>query len=348
MPSPAADPARILIIRPSALGDVARSVPLLAALKHAHPAAAIDWLVQDTFADAIRHHPALRRVILFPRAALRRWWSPAGLSTLRRFLAGLAAERYDLVLDAQGLARSALFARASAAPIRIGPADARELGWLGYTHPVRIDPGTTHTVDRMLALLAAPPLAIAPPAEPDLTLYPDPAELARIDADPLLARRRFAVIAPTSRWPGKRWPAERFAAVAEHLISSAGYDAAVIVGTESERPQCAPLIDLARRQPRVLDRLGRTSVASLLALISRAALVIANDSAALHFAVGTRTRAIALFGPTDAAKVGPYRRAADVLQHVGPADRLDHKHPTLGSALMARITVAEVLARIPR
>jgi heptosyltransferase I len=343
MPPPGPAPRRILIIRPSALGDVCRSVPLLVSLQRHFPHAAIDWLVQDTFAPAIAHHPDLHRVVPFPRRELARWYTPSGLPAFRRFLAELREPHYDLVIDAQALARSGFFARATRAPIRIGPADARELGWLFYTHRVPIPASTTHTVDRMLALLA--PLNV-PPIH-DLTLYPDPAELAHVDADPRLAGRRFAVLAPTSRWPGKRWPADRFAAAAQHLLTHSRFDAVALVGAQNERDQCAPLLDLAARDPRIIDLVGRTTIPALLATIARASFVLANDSAALHMAVGLNRPLLALFGPTDTTKVGPYRRDAEVLQQLLPSDRFNHKDEPLGRAMMARLTTDHVLTRLP-
>src|SRR5262249_50852265 len=161
--------------------------------------------------------------------------------------------------------------------------DAPELAWLGLTE--RVDaPKTLHTVDRMLALARA---AGAPEAR-DLRLYVPVADRAAAAADPDLPDATFAVIAPPPRWPGKRWPAERFAALAEQVLPEPRYgiDRVVLVGGPSERDQCGPLLDLAQRDPRIVDRIGHTGIGALMALIERSRVVIANDSAALHMAVG--------------------------------------------------------------
>src|SRR6266550_79225 len=97
------DPERILIVRPSALGDVCRTVPVLASLKQGFPNAAIDWLVQDSFADAVRAHPDLNAVIEFPRTRFAAWWRPSVAADVARWLHGLGRAKYDLVLDCQGL-----------------------------------------------------------------------------------------------------------------------------------------------------------------------------------------------------------------------------------------------------
>ncbi len=336
---PMPDPERILIIRPSALGDVARSVPVLVALRAAFPKARIDWLVQDSFADVIIAHPALSHVFKFPRADFGRWTRSLNLPAIAGFLSTLKQPRYDLVLDCQGLARSALFAWATRARMRVGHSDARECAPIAYTTrvPASIE---THTVDRMLSLVEA--LGLDARRGPDeMRLYVPPA------ADGFAASRglsRYVVLAPTSRWPGKQWPAERFAAVAEALRAQGV--TCVLVGAKSERDQIGPLLRCADGGAGVVDLVGATSLAQLMELLSHAACVVANDSAALHIAVGLNRPVVALFGPTRVNRVGPYARERDVLQHVSPNDNMDHKNATGGAALMARISVHEVLDAI--
>lgn len=363
-----ADPARILLIRPSALGDVCRTVPVLAALRTRWPKARIDWLVQEGFEQAIAAHPALTAngggPILFPRQRFRRWATPTTAAAIVRWMNGLRHARYDLVIDAQGLFRSGLFAWWTRAPRRFGHADAPELAWLGVNHRVPPQPpppshprAASHTVDRMLALAAAAGAPVTTP-QPDMRLYSRPDDRAWLRSQPWFvavspkpgesspAAARYAVIAPTSRWPGKRWPAERHAHVARALLDdpAANLQAVVLVGSASERSQCGPALELAKSDRRVVDLLGGTTVGQLLALIEPASLVIGSDSAALHMAVGFDRPLVGLFGPTRIEQVGPYRRDADVIQHVTPADRLDHKDETAGRELMGRITVDEVIA----
>ncbi len=341
-------PGNILIIRPSALGDVCRTVPVLASLRRAFPAARIDWLVQDTFVDAIWHHPALTQAIPFPRKQLGRdlrggrWWRV--LAWLQRLRSG-AAGRYDVVLDCQGLARSGLLTRFTGARQRAGYSDARELGWLGLNQRI-LAPATLHTVDRMLALVNG--IGVEPVT--DMRLYTGPQERAWAERQARLwegPRSGYVVIAPTSRWPGKRWPQERLVGVAKGVLEG-GIGSVAVVGAETERDQCAGLLQLAGRDPRIADLVGKTTVGQLMAMVQGAALVVANDSAALHMAVGFDRPSIGLFGPTRTELVGPYqkhspRSAAVALQHIADGDWLDHKDEASGRALMERIQVAEVL-----
>ena len=124
---------KILIVRPSALGDVCRTVPVLASLRRAWPEAVVDWVVQEEFAPAIAAHPALSEAITFPRTRLARWWrSPARARELWQWFGELRRREYDIVLDCQGLGRSGLITWATAAPRRVGLRRAREFAWLGY------------------------------------------------------------------------------------------------------------------------------------------------------------------------------------------------------------------------
>lgn len=327
-------PRRILIVRPSALGDVCRSVPLAVSLKRAFPNATLAWVVQDAFAGALEAHPDIDRVIAFPRKTLgdslkklRLFPTLAWAATVREF-------KPDLTIDAQGLLRSGLISLASGARRRVAYADAAELSWLLATEHAHA-PRHTHTVDRMLDLLAG--AGVHP--VPDLTLHADPAELAQVDHQ--FGARGPVVLAPTSRWPAKRWPAWKWADLARRLLAR-GAGPIVAVGAPSERDQCQPLLDLAAADRRVHDAVGSISVARLMALIARARLVVANDSAAAHMAVGFHRPLVALYGPTRINLVGPYHRDHDVIQHTSPADDMNHKRDR-NAALMHRIGINEVL-----
>jgi len=335
-----ATPQRILLIRPSALGDVCRSAPALASLRAAFPNARIDWLVRDVFADAVRAHPALTGVVEFPRDRLRRWWTPGGIGPARAWLRSLREPRYDAVVDLQGLARSGLFALATRAPVRVGPAGAAEFASLAYTRRVRTNP-RAHVVERALEIVRA--LGAEPVR--DVRLYA-PADAPHPAPD--LARARTSVLAPTSAWPGKRWPAERFAALARRLLDTGAVERVAVVGAAGERGSIGPVLDLCRDDPRAVDLVGRTTVGGLMRAIESAALVVAHDSAAAHLAVGFGRPLVALLGPTDARLAGPFDRLDAVVQRVSENDRLTDracKDESLGAGLMRRITVDDAFAK---
>jgi heptosyltransferase I len=332
----------ILIIRPSALGDVCRSVPLAVSLRASFPSAHIAWVVQDSFVEAVVAHPAVDEVIAFPRNRWKRWWRPACLGEIRTWVAGLRG-RFALVIDAQGLGRSGLIARATGAPRRVGFADAREGGWLGINERHRVS--AVHTVDRMLGLLEA---AGIPPVH-DLRLHLRAEDRVWWDAE-RVARgipARYAVFAPTSRWTTKDWPAERWRGLVAPMLER-GVDAVLFLGTrgESDRVQASMPTEPSLAS-RVVNLAGATGVGQSMAVIAGAELVVANDSAPLHIAVGFDRRLIALFGPTDPALVGPYRREQSVLRAPAAASfRGSYRDRSLGDALMRLITVDDVIRAI--
>ena len=298
-PSPATaphprSPQRVLIVRPSALGDVSRTVPCLVALRHALPKAQIDWLVNTAFADAVSAHPMLNDVIPFNRQNPR---SIPGL--LRR----LRAQRYDLVIDLQGLARSGLFTRATGAARRIGFANAREGAWLAYNEK-HDQPRDLHTVDRMRGLLNAAGF----PGPADLTLYVPAAAARDVAAATANWKGPYACLAPTARWGCKCWPVERFAAVGADALASGRVQRLVVVASPQERRRVQA--GFAAALPADLrDRVTYpdTHVSTLMAWIAGARALLGNDSAALHLAVGLNRPTVSLFGPTDPARVGPCR-----------------------------------------
>jgi len=326
-------PSRALIIRPSALGDVCRSVMLASSIKAQHPACRVDWLVRREFADAVRGHPSVDNIVEFDRKGLGKEGRSMRSAKLRSFLRTLKEADYDLVIDAQGLARSGLFAWATRAPVRVGYRDAREFAWLGVNRRANA-PASMHTVDRMIALL--PGAGITPVADLSLRAPEDAV------VDERLAGTRYAVIAPTSAWAGKRWPIERFSSLTGALLEL-GVDRIAVVGGPGEEPQCKRLLSDHQSDSRVINLVGKTSVGDLMATIAGAGLVVANDSAAVHMAVGFDRELVALYGPTRTDLVGPYRRDGDVIQHTEPGDRFQHKDEATGTSMMSRIGLDEVV-----
>lgn len=335
------EPGRLLLIRPSALGDVCRTVPALVSLKRRFPGTEIDWLVQDSFAEAIASHPDLARVVPFERkrVAVGRWWRRDARRTLAEFLGDLRRAGYDGVFDLQGLVRSGIFALTTGARVRVGFANAGELGWVGLNRRYKV-PREIHTVDRMLRLVELSGV----PVERDMRLYTNKADRESVDSR--LQGVRYTVVAPTSRWPGKRWPADRFARVIAAILSDGGMDAVALVGGPGEREQCGELVALAKREPRVVDLIGRTRVGELMAIIEGSTLVLANDSAAVHMAVGFDRPLVGLYGPTRIDLVGPYGRERDVLTPGVAQGGNRHKDEIHGRAMMERITTEQVIAAV--
>ena len=341
------DPQRILIVRPSALGDVCRSVPVLVSLRKAYPNARIEWLVQDGFVDAIKAHPALDEVIPFPRNFFGSWWrNPIVAFAMIRWFIALRKRRYDLAIDFQALGRSGLITAATGAKRRVGYQSAREMGWIGYTikHP---DSTAIHTVERMLHLIESEGLEVVK----DMQLYVSGADkrwwASRAEELGMLDKT-YVVMAPTSRWASKRWPAERWAELLEPLLDRC-FERIVMIGAPNECRQVQEIVPSSTFcEERFIDLVGKASIGQTMAVIDKASLVIANDSAPLHMAVGFNKPCIALFGPTSPARVGPYQRLDSVLRDkaLEPQVAINFKDPRLGDTLMRSIKTEDVLERI--
>ncbi|MAH65917.1 MAG: hypothetical protein CMJ27_05950 [Phycisphaerae bacterium] len=328
---------RILLIRPSALGDVFRSVPLVASLSRAFPETPIDWVVQEEFSDAIRAHPAVSRVIGFPRRRLQHWWrSPPAMATGWRFFRGLRGN-YAVAIDAQGLARSGLMAFASGARRRIGFADASEGAWLGYNARIAVSADAS-AVDRMLGLLEG--AGIEPIADCRLRVPEDAESGWSAWRSATIGGAGFVAIAPTSRWTSKEWPEDHWRRLVEGLLVERLAERIVLLGAASETDR---LRELAGDRAEVVVMAGAGPLAMSMAAVRDSALLVANDSAMLHAAVGFDVPLVGLFGPTDPVISGPYGRVTDCIASPLADAAVHYRDQGLGDRLMRAIPVDEVL-----
>ena len=337
---------RILIIRPSALGDVSRTVPALATLRQTFPDAKIDWLINDTFADAVQNHPALDEVVPFPRkhfaTGIR---SPRGVSEILTWSRTLGDRCYDLVFDLQGLLRSGLFTWATHARQRVGFANAREMAWLCYNRRHKVD-FRLHTVDRMLALLEAEGYDTI---QPDMRLYISQESADWLDhwREDLDGTGNYACLAPTAKWRCKCWPIENYIRLARQLLeTSLAGDRLVILASPDEQDQLQPISNALDNDPRVVY--PQTTVGQLMAIISQTNLLVCNDSAPLHIAVGFDRPIVSIFGPTNPALVGPYRRDETVIQPPGIvlSQNLNYRRHRDDQSLISQVTFDAVWEKV--
>src|SRR5438876_6308452 len=226
---------RVLLIKPSAFGDVLHTLPVLVKLRARYPAARIDWLITPENAEIVRCHPALSNVVLFERGDFskrgRRWHAVLAFLDL---LKQIRRAKYDLVIDLHGQARSAFFALVSGAPARIGfdrPVrsisshgwrGARESSWIAYTHRIPIPTLDVHAIDRYLWV---GPLLGLDDNPPDLTIHLS-SQTARnvprfLEGHGVRAAKAPAVLAPGTIWETKHWTIEGVAAVARHFLHEA-------------------------------------------------------------------------------------------------------------------------------
>ena len=304
---------RILLIKPSSLGDVVHALPVLSGLRQRYPQAHIAWLIGKSFAPLLRGHPAIDELIDFDRKRFGRLGRNLGATVeFFRFVRELRERRFGLVIDLQGLFRSGYFAWKTQAPVRIGFGDAREFAPMFYTHKLPPRTNDMHAVDRNLGVASMLGFADAPPLF-DLAIRDE----ERAEASTLLAEvgiaadQPFVAVMPGARWETKQWPVERFAPVIDQVFDATGIHS-VLLGGGDEVAACATIAAACRSQPASLA--GRTSLRLLSAIIERAASVLCHDSGPLHLAAALDRPLVCLTGPTNPARTGPYRRKDTVLR----------------------------------
>jgi heptosyltransferase-1 len=293
------EPARVCIIKPSSLGDVIHSLPILAALRGRWPSAHLAWLVNRSYQDVLLGHRHLDELIVYDRSG--EGDDSRGLGEAARMFRRLRRGRFDLTIDLQGLLRSALMTMATGARVRVGMEDAREgAGWF-YTDQVDAPRLGIHAVDRVLRVAR---YLGATDVEPRFDLPID--EMERRWAAETLAEvpPPRIVLNLGARWLTKRWPPEHFAAIARRAVSEFGAGL-IAVGSNEDRPLVDNLVRLVAPLP-VLDLCGRTRLLQLAALALESDLVISNDTGPLHLAAAAGARVIGIYTCTDPKLTGPF------------------------------------------
>jgi lipopolysaccharide heptosyltransferase I len=301
-------PRRIALIKPSALGDIIHSLPVLTALRQRYRQAHIAWVVNRSYADLLRGHPDLDAVLPFDRGA-----SHSGVLTAvrnyGRFFHGFRQQCFDLVIDLQGLFRSGLMAACSGAARKVGLSSAREGATLFYTDVVPVpDFHAIHAVDRYWLVAEA----FGAGDLPKCFRVPLP-EAARSWAAALLRAcpRPWLAVGVGSRWRTKRWPPEHFAVLARWAQQYAG-GTVLFVGGHDESPLVRTVTE--HLIGAVRDLTGRTTLPQLAALLASVDLMIANDTGPLHLAAALGRPVVAPYTCTKVLLNGPYGRAAGAVE----------------------------------
>jgi lipopolysaccharide heptosyltransferase I len=294
MPSNMPEHRRILIIKPSSLGDIVHALPTLSKFRDRWPNAQIGWVVKRQWAELLERVKGLDRI----------WRLDPGLGGWVSLVRRLRAEQFDLVIDLQGLFRSALMTRLTGCATRVGLANGREGSPWFYTIRVPVPTPNMHAVDRYLLVAAALGAKQGPPEFRLRGSVGDRRRVSEVLAEQgLKAEQSWIAMNVSARWTTKRWPAQYFAAVADRLQAD-GLGPVAIIGAPDDRPAARAVIAQAQRS--IIDLTGTMSVGLLPALLSSTSVLLTNDSGPLHVAVAMGTPVVALFGPTDPTRTGPY------------------------------------------
>ena len=322
---------KILIIKPSSFGDVIHGLPVLQAISLRFPESEIHWVVAKGFCGILEGHPLIHKLWVIDKDS---WRKSANLSRtisdVNKLWLDLRRERFDLVIDLQGLFRSAVIGLFTGTKERVGFAHAREGSKFTYKYKVKT-PKELHAIEKNLLL------ARFIGCERVETVFPFP-DFGDLPED-IKGMRDYAVIAPSAGTLVKRWPAENFGRLASLLPIPA-----VIIGGRSD----AALGDKVARVSgaRAVSVAGKTSLKELGAIISRARFLVTSDSGPMHLAAALSIPVFAIFGPTSPLRTGPYGDIHTIIRKELPCSPCFTRKPCPDWSCIREITPDMVLQAI--
>ena len=284
-PGPAAAPRRrVLVVKLSSLGDLFHALPAVHALKTGLDAE-VHWVTQPAYADLVPCFADVSRVIVFDRQGF-----PAGF---RRFVRELRRDSYDCVVDLQGLLKSALVTRLARGRERIGPSFHREGAALFYSRVAGTRRKDRHAVEENLDVARALGLECGAPVFP-----------VRFGACSVVAPRPRIAVMPVSRWASKNWPADAFVRALRRVRDALPSATFFLLGGRADAAVCVAIA--AATGGSTANLTGRTTLVQMGSLLGQMDLVLSNDSGPMHMAAATGVPVLALFGPTDPKRTGPF------------------------------------------
>lgn len=335
----------ILIVRLGAMGDILHAMPAVRRLRAIFPKSAIAWVIESRWSELLRSRPDARGrseqqpLVDFVHMVDTRKWRKNLLSgdNRKQALAALREVRqrkYDIAIDLQGAIKSAAVAKLSGAPVRYGFADAWEQpASLLYTKKIRT--AHTHVVERNLDLAMS--LGDVPAPDASIELLP------KVESD-LVTKKlsavglsvAFAILNPGAGWGAKQWPPDRYAEVARALGKD-GTRSLINFGPGEE--SLAKIVEDKAEGHAIA---AQFTISELIAVTRRASLFIGGDTGPLHLAAALKVPMVALFGPTDPARTGPYGTRSIVLRD--PSSITSHKRNRETEAGLKNITAEQVIA----
>jgi lipopolysaccharide heptosyltransferase I len=310
---------KVLVIKPSSLGDIIHALPFLNALKGTFPDASVDWIISKNLKGILEENPLINELIIFSKDDWKNLKTlPRTMSDISLLRKKLQSQHYDIVVDLQGLLRSGLIAFLTPTPLKIGFEDAREGSRYFYDRKISANK-SLHAVDKCLEIakeIGAKIKSVHFPLHVSTTAKTRVKELLGDISE-------YVVIVPSARWITKRWPAEHFASlinkmtipcvitggkgdrvIAKNIISLSSKGSAPPAGSTLKKR----VIKAAEEQfsNNIINLCGKTDLKELTALIAGAKAVVSNDSGPMHIAAALDIPTVAIFGPTDPVKTGPY------------------------------------------
>jgi heptosyltransferase I len=321
---------KILILKPSSLGDVIQALPVLRLLKLHFPASEIFWWIDSALAPLLAGDPDLAGVVRFER---QRWGKIQNWPEMFRSIHSLRAQHFDLVIDLQCLARSGAFAWLANGKFLIGLDEAREGARGFYDVAVPRKNFHTHAVDWYLAVL--PQLGV--PVHKNFNWLPErpgiSVEVKRkwfgekfiFHSQSSILNSRWIILQPGARWSNKRWPVEYFSQLVSLLAKKNPAARFAILGSAEDRPLGEIILQASGTgvssgshaqdaHATILNLCGEISLPEMVEWIRLGDLMITNDTGPMHAAAALGKPLVALFGPTEPRRTGPYGQLENVLR----------------------------------
>jgi heptosyltransferase-1 len=317
---------RFLVVRLGSLGDIVHTFPAVSGLRNSFPLAEIIWLT----------HPRWVNLVASSGLATEIWpVDSRNLSSVRQTIAKIRAQKWDAAIDYQGLWKSALVPFLARIPKRIGFSSEtiREFG-VPVLYTDRVLPHSAHIADQNgeLSLRVGAQAAVGP-----VKLKVSENDHQRVKSDLAAAGiNQYVVLSPGGGWNSKCWPARRFGELSQKIREELNLPSVINYGPGEENLAAAVKSAGGSANPFLYDgELGH-----LMALLQRAECIVGGDTGPLHLAIALGTRAVAIFGPTNPARNGPYPPQPFVLRD--PAAATTHKRETQTNPSLLKISVAQV------
>lgn len=297
---------KILILKPSSLGDVVQALPVLRLLKQHYRGSEIFWWIETRNAPLLEGDPDLAGIFHFDR---ERWATPWHWGDIWKSIRELRRQQFDLIIDLQALARSGTVGWLAGGKHFIGLHDLRELAAGYYDVSVPRPSPEAHAVDWYLGVLKV----LGVPVHWNFEWLPRREGLAReVEALwPMNGTPNVALL-PGARWANKRWPAEHFCELIVRLRARHRDLRFTILGGKADAALAQTIVAAAPEA--CLDLTGRTSLPQTIEVLRHCNIVVTNDTGPMHVAAALRKPVVGIFGPTNPERTGPYGQIQHSLQ----------------------------------
>ncbi|MCA6071979.1 MAG: lipopolysaccharide heptosyltransferase II [Endomicrobium sp.] len=332
---------KILIVQPSRIGDIIFALPVLSAIKKKYPHAKLSWIVDERCSEILEDNPLLENIFIWDRKQV-------SLKYYRNLKKQLRNDKFDLSIDLHGLAKSAMLVQLAAARFKLASSSTngmREFSWL-FSKEIKASQ-KRHCVERHFEV--AKYLGCTYEVNYSISI---PEECFKSVREKLLKENinldKVIGIHPGGGWISRRWDSYKFAVLAGKLKTELGADVVLVGGKEggtSEKDLNKEIIVDAGIK--MVDMAGKFTLKELCAFLKMCKVFVGNEAGPMHIATALNTQTVAILGPTDAKRTGPYGGSTKIIQHQVDCQPCRNRN-CKDVICMKNITVAEVFSEIKR